>query len=146
MQKQEILFLQLWSKRPDLDSSSLVQWSCGREHSTSFELPKKSMTGVCHLSVLSEMEILVQRMIFVKEEAAFMHFCKEREKLRRDIYIWQCKVFCWVLMCLFPFFFWKGVKQNIWKGGYKVCNSSHSSVGRSRWDHRKWQACKSWNM
>lgn len=95
------------------------------------------MTGVRHLSVLSEMEILVQRMsIFVKEETTFMHFCKEREEIeKRHLHIAVQSILLGFDVLIH--FFWKGVKQNICKGGYKVYNSSHSSAGRSRWGHRK---------
>lgn len=72
------------------------------------------MTGVCHLSVLlSDMEILVQRMsIFVKEEATFMHFCKGKEEIeRRHLHIAVQSVF--LGFDVLTHFFWKGVKQDI---------------------------------
>lgn len=69
------------------------------------------MIGVCHLSfLLSEMEILVQRMsLFVKEEATFMHFCKGREEIeRRHLHIAVQSGF--LAFDVLIHFSWKGVK------------------------------------
>lgn len=103
-----------------------------------FCVPKEIYDWCLHLSVLlNDMGILVQRMnIFVKEEAASMHFCKEREEIeRRYLHIAVQSVLCGLDVLIHCF--WKGLKQGISKGGYKVCNSSHSSAGRSRWGHRE---------
>lgn len=59
-----------------------------------------------HLSVLlNEMGILVQRMnIFVKEEAASMHFCKGREKIERRYLHIAVQSILWGLDVLFTVF------------------------------------------
>lgn len=107
MQKQEIIFPQLWSERAELGSSNLVEMKLWEGTLYFFCVPKEIYDWCLHLSVLlSEMEILVQRMsILVKEEPASCISVKEVTKLRGDTYRQQCKGFCWVLMCLFTFFF-----------------------------------------
>lgn len=88
MQKQEIIFPQLWSGRPDPGSSNLVEMKLWEGTLYFFCVPEEIYDWCLHLSVLlSEMEILVQRMsILVKEEPTSCISVKEARKLRGDTY------------------------------------------------------------